>query len=144
MNRFSAFAAFTRARLTRLVAFGLIALLVLSSPARAQSMLRDAETERFLHEVSRPIIEAAGLDPRSIEFYLVGDPSINAFVTGGQNLFIPLALSPKATSCMNRSCRSRAVKTDNLFIRGEWQAVRLPSIEQALRRGGTEPETTPA
>lgn len=82
--------------LTRLVSFGLIALLVLSSPARAQSMLRDAETERFLHEISRPIIEAAGLAPRSIEFYLVGDPSINAFVTGGQNIFVHSGLILKA------------------------------------------------
>ena len=95
MNTSFAFAAI-RARLMRFVAFGLIALLVLSSPARAQSMLRDAETERFLHEISRPIIEAAGLDPRSIEFYLIGDPSINAFVTGGQNIFVHSGLILKA------------------------------------------------
>lgn len=80
----------------QLVAIGLVALLVLVSPARAQTMLRDAETERFLHEISRPIIEAAGLDPRSIEFYLVGDPSINAFVTGGQNIFVHSGLILKA------------------------------------------------
>ncbi|MEX6724206.1 M48 family metalloprotease [Parapedomonas caeni] len=67
----------------------LLALLVLASlPARAQSLLRDAETERFLHDVSRPIFEAAGLKPRAVDFYLVGDPSINAFVTGGQNIFV--------------------------------------------------------
>ena len=59
-------------------------------------MLRDAETERFLHEISRPIIEAAGLDPRSIEFYLIGDPSINAFVTGGQNIFVHSGLILRA------------------------------------------------
>lgn len=83
-------------RLVQLVAVGLIALLVLSSPARAQSMLRDAETERFLHEITRPVIEAAGLDPRSIEFYLIGDPSINAFVTGGQNIFVHSGLILRA------------------------------------------------
>ena len=75
-------------RLVRLVALVMVALLVLSSPARAQSLLRDAETEQFLHEISRPIFEAAGLDPRSIDYYLVGDPSINAFVAGGQNIFV--------------------------------------------------------
>jgi len=79
-------------RLWRLVALGMVAFLVLASPARAQSLLRDAETERFLHDISRPIFEAAGLDPRAISFYLVGDPSINAFVAGGQNIFINTGL----------------------------------------------------
>jgi predicted Zn-dependent protease len=67
---------------------GLLAVLV--SPARisAQSILRDAETERLFRDISKELIVAAGLDPRSVQIVLVGDPSINAFVTGGQNIFI--------------------------------------------------------
>lgn len=65
-----------------------LTLALLPSPAAAQSILRDAETEAFFREISRPLIDAAGLDPRSVQFVLVGDPSINAFVTGGQNVFI--------------------------------------------------------
>jgi predicted Zn-dependent protease len=34
------------------------------------------------------MVVAAGLDPKNVQFILVGDPSINAFVTGGQNVFI--------------------------------------------------------
>lgn len=75
-------------RLRSFVAMFLLALLVISSPARAQSLLRDAETERFLHTIMQPIFEAAGLNPGSISFYLVNDPSINAFVAGGQNIFV--------------------------------------------------------
>jgi len=72
-----------------LCALLLCALLLAAAPvARAQSLLRDAETERFLHEATRPIMEAAGLKPEAIEFYLVNDGSINAFVAGGQNIFI--------------------------------------------------------
>jgi predicted Zn-dependent protease len=62
-------------------------LVVACAPAQAQSILRDAETERFFHDMSRPLIEAARLDPRSVQIVMVGDPSINAFVTGGQNVF---------------------------------------------------------
>lgn len=68
----------------------LIALLLLALPraAFAQSILRDAETEAFFREISRDLVIAADLDPRNVQFILVGDPSINAFVTGGQNVFI--------------------------------------------------------
>jgi len=61
--------------------------LALSQPAVAQSILRDAETERFFKDMALPLIEAADLDPRSVQIIMVGDSSINAFVTGGQNVF---------------------------------------------------------
>ena len=71
-----------------LVSLAALALALLPGPAAAQSILRDAETEAFFREISRPLIDAAGLDPRSVQFILVGDGSINAFVSGGQNVFI--------------------------------------------------------
>jgi predicted Zn-dependent protease len=75
-----------RLRLVSLLA--LLALLVLPARVSAQSILRDAETEKFFRDISKDMIIAAGLDPRSVHIVLVGDPSINAFVTGGQNIFI--------------------------------------------------------
>ena len=67
-----------------------LAILLLAVPraAMAQSILRDAETEAFFRDISRDLVLAAGLEPRNVQFVLVGDPSINAFVTGGQNVFI--------------------------------------------------------
>lgn len=56
--------------------------------ANAQSILRDAETEAFLRHISDPIFEAAGLTPEAVNIYLLSDSSLNAFVTGGQNIFI--------------------------------------------------------
>lgn len=73
--------------------FGLLAALLLvlaqlaAAPARAQSILRDAETEALLRDIAAPLIAAAELDPRSVQILLVGDSSINAFVAGGQNVF---------------------------------------------------------
>ena len=64
--------------------------LLLVQPVLAQSInvLRDAETEAFFRDISKPMVVAAKLDPKSVQFILVGDPSINAFVCCGQNVFI--------------------------------------------------------
>ena len=53
-------------------------------PAYAQQILRDAETEWFLREISTPYFEAAGLNPDSIQIYIIHHNSINAFATLGQ------------------------------------------------------------
>ena len=66
----------------------ILVALMLPDAVQAQSILRDAETEAFFRDISRDMVIAAGLDPKSVQFILVGDPSINAFVTGGQNVFI--------------------------------------------------------
>ena len=76
-----------------------LALLVpVFAPAQAQSILRDAETEAFLRDISKDMIVAADLDPKSVQIILVGDPSINAFVSGGQNIFIHSGLIEQAES----------------------------------------------
>jgi predicted Zn-dependent protease len=76
-------------RLSRLAtSLCLLAALAIPVEAQAQSILRDAETERFFRDISKDMIVAAGLDPKSVQIVLIGDESINAFVTGGQNIFI--------------------------------------------------------
>jgi predicted Zn-dependent protease len=59
-----------------------------AAPVAAESVLRDAETEALFNDVARPLIVAAGLTPASVQIVLVGDPEINAFAGGGQNIFI--------------------------------------------------------
>ena len=77
--------------LKRLVPRCVAALMIFtltSQAAMAQSVLRDAETEALLHDLSAPVVAAAGLDPRNVDVVLIGDPSINAFVAGGQIVYI--------------------------------------------------------
>lgn len=64
-----------------------IALLLAPAPAAAQSVLRDAETEAFFQDMAAPIVAAAGFNPRAIDLVLLNDPSINAFVAGGQAVY---------------------------------------------------------
>ena len=72
----------------RILALLSAALLLWAQSAAAQSILRDAETEAMLADMTRPIIQAAGLSPNNVRVVLVNDPSINAFVAGGQIVYI--------------------------------------------------------
>ena len=71
----------------QLVAF-LAALALSAQPAAAQSVLRDAETEALLDDMAAPLVAAAGLEPGNVDIVLINDPSINAFVAGGQAVYI--------------------------------------------------------
>jgi len=59
------------------------------------SLIRDSQTEEFINEISQPIFKIAGLDSENIKIYLVNDSSINAFVMGGQNIFVNIGLIQK-------------------------------------------------
>ncbi len=82
------------ARTGAFLALGLLA----AQPVAAQSVLRDAETEAVLHDMATPLIAAAGLDPRNVDIVLVNDSSVNAFVIGGQAVYINSGLINLATS----------------------------------------------
>ena len=86
-------------RLSRLVRLLMVALVLATSawqPAAAQesgpSVLRDTETELLFRDISKPLIEAAGLDPGSVDVVLLNDPEINAFVATGQRVYIQSGL----------------------------------------------------
>jgi predicted Zn-dependent protease len=61
-------------------------------PVAAQSVLRDAETEELLRDMAAPLIEASELEPGNVEIVLINDPSINAFVAGGQVVYVHAGL----------------------------------------------------
>jgi predicted Zn-dependent protease len=72
----------------------LLALVGAVQPALAEgiSIVRDAETEQMIRDYAVPIWRAAGLVPSAVHVHLVADDSINAFVAGGQRLFINTGL----------------------------------------------------
>ncbi len=65
-----------------------LVLLVTALPALAQGVIRDDETERYLRRLADPLLEAAGLRPEDLRLFILADPRLNAFVAGGQNLFL--------------------------------------------------------
>ncbi len=77
--------------LHRLIAL-LLASVLVAQPALAQSVLRDAETETLFHDISLPMIKAAGLDPNNVRVVVVNDETINAFATQGQDVYLNAGL----------------------------------------------------
>lgn len=74
----------------------LLACMLIVRPAMAQQILRDAETEAFLADISAPLAKAAGLGPGALQVLLINDPEINAFVAGGQIVWIHSGLITSA------------------------------------------------
>jgi predicted Zn-dependent protease len=81
-------------RVLMLLAAAVLALV--AQPAAAQSLLRDAETEALFRDIAAPLAQAAGLRPGDLKIALVQDSDINAFVIGGQTVYVNSGLITKA------------------------------------------------
>ena len=90
------------ARLARLLMMAVLLAVSAVRPAFAQddqsgpSVLRDTETELLFKDMSRPLIVAAGLDPRAVNVVLLNDPEVNAFVSQGQTVYLQTGLIESA------------------------------------------------
>ncbi|MBT5014002.1 MAG: M48 family metalloprotease, partial [Rhodospirillaceae bacterium] len=83
-----------------LAAMALAVITVLPGIAEAKkiSFLRDAEIENTIRAYSTPLFLAAGLEPSAINIYIVNDNTLNAFVAGGQKLFLNSGLLMQSKS----------------------------------------------
>ncbi|MGI8944547.1 MAG: M48 family metalloprotease [Qipengyuania sp.] len=87
--------------LTRLAAWlsaCIAAFALAAQPALAQSILRDAETEAFLQELATPLVEASELENDTVDIVLINDPTLNAFVAGGQVIYLHSGLIDAANT----------------------------------------------
>lgn len=67
-----------------------------AAPSSKPILIRDTEIEEILKKWADPLLRAAGLDPDAVKIILVQDPAVNAFVAGGQNIFIYSGLIDKS------------------------------------------------
>ena len=86
-------------------AFLIVGLLIavaagFGAPARAEkiSFIRDAEIESTIRNYATPLLEAVGLDAAVVEVHLINSKRLNAFVAGGQKLFLNTGLLMAAES----------------------------------------------
>jgi predicted Zn-dependent protease len=99
----------TVARCARLFMMALVLAMATVQPALAQqqqqdagpSVLRDTETELLFKQMTLPLIQAAGLNPNSVNVVLLNDPEINAFVATGQTVYVQSGLL-EATDNVNQ------------------------------------------
>ena len=61
-------------------------LLLFVKGVYALELIRDAEIEEYLQNITSPIFYSAGLKKNDVNLYLIKDNSINAFVYGGMNI----------------------------------------------------------
>jgi predicted Zn-dependent protease len=66
--------------------------------AKSISMVRDAEIESTIRSYAKPLLLAAGLEPSSVRIHIVKDNTLNAFVAGGQQIFINSGLILKSAN----------------------------------------------
>ena len=76
----------------------LFTLLVWAHGVWAMSVIRDSEIEEVLTGYAQKIFGAVALPPENAEIVLINDPSINAFVAGGQTIFVHTGLITSAKS----------------------------------------------
>jgi predicted Zn-dependent protease len=83
----------------RIIALFCVALLALwplraglAQQGQRLNLIRDAEIETDIRIMITPVWRAAGLDPSAVEIMIVQDNSLNAFVAGGQRIFINTGL----------------------------------------------------
>jgi predicted Zn-dependent protease len=62
---------------------------------RGPSLIRDAEIEGLLRQYTKPLFKVANINPGSVKVYVIADDSINAFVAGGQRIFVNTGLFTK-------------------------------------------------
>ncbi len=83
-------------RSVRALAAALALVALLAPTMAAAGLIRDAEIEDLVGDMTTPVFQAAGLSPNGVRVYLVNSPDINAFVAGGANMFVHTGLLQKA------------------------------------------------
>lgn len=74
---------------------GLALLMAGLAHSQGRYVIRDAEIERSLTELAAPILKAADIQEGSIRMIVIGDRTLNAFVTDGKHVFINSGLIAK-------------------------------------------------
>ena len=76
----------------------LMLIFALALPARAVTLLRDADLEYALAQVATPVLKAAGLSAARTKILVVDDGSLNAFVVSNDAIYIHSGLIGRMTN----------------------------------------------
>ncbi len=79
-------------------ALALSVMLPLPSFADGMKIIRDEEIEQTLKTYGKPVFDQAGLSVQTVNFILLEETELNAFVAGGQNIFMNSGLLLKTDS----------------------------------------------
>lgn len=72
--------------------------LLVAIPVRGASLIDDTEIESVITELVEPIAVAANISPSRLNVYIVNDDEFNAFVMGGEDIYIYTGLLTRVRS----------------------------------------------
>ena len=62
--------------------------MIATADAQVGQLIRDTELENSIRAYTAPLLEAVGLDGTSVQVHIINHSDVNAFVSGGKNIFI--------------------------------------------------------
>ena len=68
--------------------FAFLTICFMAFNVNAATLINDTEIEKEITEIILPVTRAADIDPKRLKIYIVNDDSFNAFVRGGEDVFI--------------------------------------------------------
>ena len=97
-NRTFLFLTYIKIYINRVIPIFSIIFIINYGELNAQNLnlIQDAEIETTIREWIKPILKVASISSEAVNIYIIDDTSINAFVSGGQNIFINTGLILKA------------------------------------------------
>tara|TARA_Y200000002_G_scaffold361191_1_gene347062 strand:+ start:4399 stop:5748 length:1350 start_codon:yes stop_codon:yes gene_type:complete len=75
-------------RIKALFILNIIFFFIFCSSLRALEFIRDTELEKFTNDIIELLLNDSNIEAKDINTYFINSNQINAFVTGGKNLFI--------------------------------------------------------
>ncbi len=101
--------------------------------AVAQGLVRDAEIERTLKMVLQPLQKSAGIGGSRVDLFIVNDRSLNAFVAGGNNIFLNTGL---IRQMKNKEMLQAVMAHELAHITQGHQAARAANLASARTAAG--------
>ena len=75
-------------RVRSLFVLNIIFFFTLSNSINALEVIRDTELEDFTNDLVKILLVESNMEVEDINIYFINSNQINAFVTGGKNIFI--------------------------------------------------------
>ena len=75
-------------RVKSLFILNVVFLFTLSNSLKALEVIRDTELESFTNDIIKMLLVDSDIEAEDINIYFLKSNQVNAFVTGGKNIFI--------------------------------------------------------
>ena len=83
-------------RVKALFILNIILFFTFAGPLKALEVIRDTEIEEFTNDIVEILLADSNIQAEEINIYFINSKQVNAFVTGGKNIFINTELIIKA------------------------------------------------